>query len=63
MGSDCNSKSNDGNITIIILLQWNPVNFNGPKKFGRNNEVTVSMRVSLQENVWSFLPSGQKKWL
>ena len=34
-------------------LQWNPVNTvtNGPKEFGRNNEVTVLKRVSLQENV------------
>ena len=33
--------------------QWNPVNTvtNGPKEFGRNNEVTVLKRVSLQENV------------
>ena len=44
-------------------LQWNPVNTvtNGPKKFGRNNEVTVLKRVSLQENAWSVLPGGQKK--
>jgi len=44
-------------------LQWNPVNTvtNGPKKFGRNNEVTVLTRVSLQENVCSVLPGGQKK--
>ena len=66
MGTDCNSKSNDFNITIIfiILLQWNPINMvtNGPKKFGGNNEVTVLMMVSLQENVsWSFLLGGQKK--
>ena len=39
-------------------LQWNPVNTvtNGPKKFDCNNEVTLLTRVSLQENVWSFLP-------
>ena len=45
-------------------LQWNPVNTvtNGPKKFGRNNEVTVLKKVSLQENVWSFWPGSQKKW-
>ena len=44
-------------------LQWNPVNTvtNGPKKFGRNNEVTVLKRVSLQENAWPVLPGGQKK--
>ena len=35
---------------------------NEPKKISRNNEVTVLMRVSLQENLWSFLPGGQKKW-
>ena len=44
-------------------LQWNPVSnmvTNGPKQFGHNNEVAVLMRVSLQENVWSVLPGGQK---
>ena len=35
--------------------------FNGPKKFCRINGVTVLMRVCLQENVWWFLPGGQKK--
>ena len=46
-----------------MTVQWNPVNtvINGPKKFGGNNEVTVLTRVSLQENVWSYLPVGQKK--
>ena len=34
---------------------------NGPKKFCRINGVTVLMRVCLQENVWWFLPGGQKK--
>ena len=35
---------------------------NGPnKKFGRNNEVTISMRISSHKNVQSFLPGGQKK--
>ena len=66
MGTDCNSKSNDGNIAIIfiILLQWNPINMvtNGQKKIGCNNEVTVLMRVSLQENVWSFCQAAKKKW-
>ena len=41
-----------------------------PRKYGHqwakkicvNNEVTVLTRVSLQENVWSLLPGGQKKW-
>ena len=44
-------------------IQWNPVNTttNGPKKFGCNNEVTVLTKVSLQENVWSFLLGGRKK--
>ena len=44
-------------------LQWNPVNTvtNGPNKFGRNNEVIVLKRVSLQENAWPVLPGGQKK--
>ena len=35
----------------------------GQKKFGCYNEVTVLTRVSLQENVWAFLPGGQKKCL
>ena len=34
----------------------------GPKlKFGRYDEVAILTRVSLQENVWSFLPGGQTK--
>ena len=46
--------------TLIILQrlhQWNPINTvtNGPKKIGRNNEVTVLTRVS------AVLPGGQKK--
>ena len=38
-----------------------PVNTvtNGPKKFGHDNELTVLTRVSLQENVWLFLPGDQ----
>ena len=46
-------------------VEWNPVNTatSGPKKFGCYNEVTVLTRVSLQENVWAFLPGGQKKCL
>ena len=32
---------------------------NGPKKFGRDNELTVLTRVSLQEKVWLFLPGDQ----
>lgn len=38
-----------------------PVNTvtNGPKKFGRDNELTVLTRVSLQGNVWLFLPGDQ----
>ena len=32
----------------------------GQKK-GRNNEETVLMRVSIQENVWLYLPGSQKK--
>ena len=31
---------------------------NEPKKISCNNEVTILTRVSLQENVWSFLPGG-----
>ena len=48
----------------LSQLQWNSVSTvtNGPRKFGRNNEVTVLEGVSLQENVWSFLPGGHKKW-
>ena len=44
-------------------VQWNPINTatNEPKKFGCYNEVTVLTRVSLQENVWAFLPGGRKK--
>ena len=40
-----------------------PVNVvtNGPKKFGRDNELTLLTSVSLQENVWLFLPGDQKK--
>ena len=33
---------------------------NGPKKIGHNNGVTVLKRVSLQENVWSFLLGSRK---
>ena len=49
--------------SFLPRLKWNPVNTvtKGPKKFVRNNEVTVLRRVSLQENVWSFLSGGQKK--
>ena len=45
-------------------LQGNPVSntvTNGPKEFGRNNEVTVLKRVSLQENVRSFFAGRPKK--
>ena len=40
-------------------IQWNPVNMvtNEPKK------LAVFTRVVLQDNVWWFLPGGQKKWL
>ena len=31
-----------------------------PQKIGRNNEVTVLKRVSLHENLWTFLLGGQK---
>ena len=34
---------------------------NGPEKIGRINVVDVLTRVFLQENVWRFLPGGQKK--
>ena len=49
--------------SVKNIIQWNPVNTvtNGPKDFGRNNEVTILTWVSLQENVWSFLPGGQEK--
>ena len=42
---------------------WNPIITvtKGQKEIGRNNEVTVLTRVSLQENVWTFFPGGQKK--
>ena len=34
----------------------------GPKlKFGLYSEMAILTRVSLQENVWSFLPGGQTK--
>ena len=44
-------------------IQWNPIIRSpvGQKKRGRNNKVTVLRRVSVQENVWSFLPGSQKK--
>ena len=46
-------------------LQWNPVNTvtSGSKEFGRNNEVTVLTRVSLQENVMVvFAGRPKEKW-
>ena len=48
-----------------INIQWNPINTvtNGPKKFGHIKGVAVLTRVFLLENVWLFLPGGQKKWL
>ena len=47
-------------ILLYFTIQWNPAYTvtNGPKTIGRNNEVTVLTRVSLQENVWSFLPGA-----
>ena len=44
------------------FLQWNPVNTvtNGPKKIGRNNEVTVLTRVSLQEIYRRFCRAAKK---
>ena len=33
----------------------------GAKKIGRNNEVAVLTKVSLQEHVWTVLLGGQKK--
>ena len=53
-----------------ILLPWqrdvttSPIYTvtNGPKlKFGLYSEMAILTRVSLQENVWSFLPGGQTK--
>ena len=46
----------------VVLLQWNPVYTvtSGPKTFGRIIGVAVLTRVVLQENVWWFLPGGQK---
>ena len=48
---------------FIFTIQWNPAYTvtNGPKTIGRNNEVTVLTRVSLQENVSSFLPAPKKR--
>ena len=49
----------------IFYIQWTPVNTvkNGPEKSGSINGVAVSMTVFfLQENVWRFLPRGQKKF-
>ena len=34
---------------------------NGLKKIGRINGVAKLMRVFLQENLWQYLPGGQKK--
>ena len=44
------------------FLQWNPVNTvtNGPKKIGRNNEVTVLTRVSFQEIYGRFCRAAKK---
>ena len=44
-------------------MQWNPVMTvtKGLKKIGRNDEVAVLTKASLQENVWTVLPGGQKK--
>ena len=39
------------------LLIWSPMG----QKNGSNNEVSILTRISLQENVWSFLPGSQKK--
>ena len=53
-----------GNIgTVFQDYSGTPINTvtNAPKKIGLNNEVTVFTRVSLQENVWSFLPGSQNK--
>ena len=48
--------------TSVSKVQWNPVTVtNRPKKRGRNNEVTVLTGISVQENVWSFLPGRQKE--
>ena len=47
----------------VTHVQWNPVNMvtNGPRKIGGIDRVAVLTRVFLQENVWQFLPGGQKK--
>ena len=52
--------------TVLRLrggIQWNPVITvtKGLKKIGRNDEVAVLTKASLQENVWTVLPGGQKK--
>ena len=46
----------------FIQIQWNSVNLvtNGPKKLDHNIEVTILTRISLRENVLSFL-WGTKK--
>ena len=45
-------------------VQRNPANTvtNGPKEIGHDNQLNILIRVSLQENVLSFLPGGQKNW-
>ena len=61
---------------IYVIRGWHlsatPINYcgtaliwssMGQKKFCCINGVVVLMRVCLQENVWWFLPGGQKKWL
>ena len=47
----------------LSLIQWNPVITvtKGLKKIGLNDQVAVLTKASLQENVWTVLPGGQKK--
>ena len=48
----------------LSLIQWNPVITvtKGLTKIGRDNEVAVLTKVSLQENVWTVLKKKKKKW-
>ena len=47
----------------LSFIQWKPVITvtKGLKKISRNDEVAVLTKASLQENVWTVLPGGQKK--
>ena len=63
LSSVSNWPRNSCDLILLLQLQLNTVYTaaNGPKKIGRINVVAVLTRVFQQENVWRFLPGGQKK--